>query len=65
MGTAPYQTILGGRSNMSNLYKKGGCYTLQQKKGKASPKPMVKMKNIGCKSIDMAAYTCSLDTKQQ
>ena len=50
---------------MSNLYKKGGCYTLQQKKGKASPKPMVKMKNIGCKSIDVAAYTCSLDTKQQ
>ena len=61
----PYQTISGGRSYMSNLYKKGDCYTLQPKKGKASPKPMVKMKNIGCKSIDMAAYTCSLDTKQQ
>ena len=63
--SCPYQTIPGGRSNTSNLYKKGDCYTLQPKKGKASPKPMVKMKKVGCKSIYMAAYTCSLDTKQQ
>ena len=55
----------GGRSDTSNLYKKGDHYTLQPKKGKASPKPMVKMKKVGCKSIYMATYTCSLDTKQQ
>ena len=61
----PYQTILCGRSNTSSLYKKGDRYTLQPKKGKASPKPMVKMKKVGCKSIYMATYTCSLDTKQQ
>ena len=61
----PCQTILGGRSNTSSLYKKGDCYTLQPKKGKASPKPMVKMKKVGCKSIYMVAYTCSLDNKQQ
>ena len=61
----PYQTISGGRSNTSSLYKKGDCYTLQPKKGKASLKPMVKMKKVGCKSIYMAAYTCNLDTKQQ
>ena len=61
----PYQIISGGRSNTSSLYKKGNHYTLQPKKGKASPKPMVKMKKVGCKSIFMAAYTCSLDTKQQ
>ena len=63
--THPYQTISGGRINTSKLYKKGDRYTLQPKKGKASPKPMVKMKKVGCKSIYMAAYTCSLDTKQQ
>ena len=61
----PYQIISGGRSNTSSLYKKGNHYTLQPKKGKANPKPMVKMKKVGCKSIFMAAYTCSLDTKQQ
>ena len=61
----PYQTISGGRSNTFSLYKKGDCYTLQPKKGKASPKPMVEMKKVGRKSIYMAAYTCSLDTKQQ
>ena len=55
----------GGRSDTSNLYKKGDHYTLQPKKGKASPKPMVKMKKVGWKSVYMAAYTCSLDTKQQ
>ena len=38
---------------------------MQPKKGKASPKPMVEMKKVGRKSIYMAAYTCSLDTKQQ
>uniref|UniRef100_A0A7N2N1U9 Reverse transcriptase zinc-binding domain-containing protein n=1 Tax=Quercus lobata TaxID=97700 RepID=A0A7N2N1U9_QUELO len=58
-------TLFGGRSNTSSLYKRGDRYTLQPKKGKASPKPMVKMKKVGWKSIYMAAYTCSLDTKQQ
>ena len=36
-----------------------------QKKEKASPKPLIKMKKVGCKSIYMAAFTCSLYTKQQ
>ena len=36
-----------------------------QKRGNASPNPMVKMKKVGCKSIYMAAYTCSLDKKQK
>ena len=61
----PYQTISGGMSNTSSLYKKWDHYTSQPKKGKASPKPIVKMKKIGCKSTYMAAYTCNLDTKQQ
>ena len=53
--SCPYQTIPVGRSNTFSLYKKGDRYTLQPKKEKASPKPMVKMKKVGCKSIYMAA----------
>ena len=63
--SCPFQAILGGMSNTFSLYKNGDCYTSQPKTGKASPKPMVKMKKVGCKNIYMAAYTCSLDTKQQ
>ena len=63
--SCPYQTIPGGRSNTFSLYKKQDCCTLQPKKGKASPKPLIKMKKDGCKSVYVAAFTCSLYTKQQ
>ena len=63
--SCPYQRIPVGRSNTFSLYKKQDCYTLQPKKEKASPKPLIKMKKVGCKSIYMAAFTCSLYTKQQ
>ena len=41
-----YETIMGRRCNTHGMYKLVHPHSLQPKKGKASPKPMVKMKKV-------------------
>ena len=41
-----YEAIMGRRCNTHSMYKLVHPHSLQPKKGKASPKPMVKMKKV-------------------
>ena len=41
-----YEAIVGRRCNTHSMYKLVHPHSLQPKKGKASPKPMVKMKKV-------------------
>ena len=41
-----HEAIMGRRCNTHSMYKLVHPHSLQPKKGKASPKPMVKMKKV-------------------
>ena len=41
-----YEVIVGKRCNIHSMYKLVHPHSLQPKKWKASPKPMVKMKKV-------------------